>query len=912
MFSMFQDGKPSARIVVCPSAARAEYRAAEELQRVVRRMSGVDLQIVNEAGNTNNIFIGRAANGMEGDLSEDNLGYDGYLIKSTEKKLVLTGRQPYSSLYAVYHLLERHMACGFFEEGEQIPRKDSFSITDTEVVSKPRFTWRIYFANMQDAYSGMRWWTWKEFKPWVDYLAKKRFNIIESGNIADCCGIGALAAAKLGIDIVLTDWQKARIKLLRQVFDYARESGIRILFRMHLHVGTPNAEPGFSPYVDGRQLQEFIDRYQAKTGEAIAVVPLEWCGESEIVLDPRDPVTGRFATAVVESYGEALGTDHLYGLWLPTEEVWSEDDPVKTAELTHASVHEMTDAIKAGDERAILFSPRVCTDNPTAEAQAKAVREAGLPVIGNMFLNHSGRMYDFLRTDYYWGLPWTTGMCGQCGRETNPNGDIKTAILNARSLADHPKAFNLRGFMVSSETNHRNVMTMDLYAEICWNPADVDPDDYVKRWNRRRYGAEAEKTWPAVRLFADSIMSYFDPCTHNGPLYRNWDGTGLHGLTAGSVKRLIGFLPDLHKILTILLSAHERLEHSPMYRFDLIDIGRTYLAGIFNDRLARTRKAFRARDRSAFESHAAEVEQIMHTIARCCSAHEQFRLKTHDDWAARWPDIIPGHDNRESNWITFTALISLENWQVLLDYLPEDYAELVLHYFLPRVQGYLQKMRDHLETGKEISGRLVDRGTDVDLPSRVANWSTPTGNTPWSPYGDTCEPELTDGDEALALELITNGSVSGKYPYYEGSLKTLVSHMLDTYPPPDDIAEILAEEDYVPAGHRTVLAGMPGETIEGFNVPGFVERVEVPAPIKTHVSVRAIRKEYNIARGEIALYLVTVPPEILLTRQENQPAESDGRDVAVFTFAVDGKSYRLTHDSGTDTDVASVVIRQES
>ena len=525
-----------------------------------------------------------------------------------------------------------------------------------------------------------------------------------------------------------------------------------------------------------------------------------------------------------------------------------------------------------------------------------------------MFLNHAGRMYDFLRCDYYWGLPWSTGMCGQCGRETNPNGDVRTAIDNARSLADHPRASNLQGFMVSSETNHRNVMTMDLYAELSWNPADLEPDAYVERWNRRRYGPAAAETRPAVRIFADTIMSYFDPCTHNGPLYRNWDGTLLPGLTSGSVKRLIGFLPALHDLLEILLSQYDELGDSPMYRFDLVDIGRTYLAGIFNHRLAGARKAFRAGDRERFERMAEETERVMLAMARYCSAHEQFRLKTHDDWAARWPEIVPGHANRESNWITFTALISLENWQVLLDYLPEDFAEMIVHYFLPRVRQYLDRMRTLMDRGEDISERLVDRDSDVDLPSRVANWSTPRGNAPWSAYGDTCEPELTGEDEALALRLIKAGSVSGRYDFYEGPLDALVREMLDAFPPPGDIEEILAEEDYAPPGNRLVLHGVPGETIEGFNVPGFVERVEVPRALHGIIAVREVRREYNIARGEIALYQVTVPPEIELTRREDEPAPSDGHDVAVFTFVAGGAAYKVWFDSGTDLDVASFIV----
>ena len=465
---------------------------------------------------------------------------------------------------------------------------------------------------MQSAYSGMRWWTWDELKPWIDYLVKKRFN---SMGLEMSCGIIPLTAAKLGIGMERTAWQKERAKLMRRVLEYARELGITIAYGITPNCGKGYGVPGFAPYSDGEQLKEFVRLYAEKHNYEIKTIPLNWCGMQNIVLDPTDPVTKEFLTAMVQAYAAELGTDHVYGMWTPTEESWAEEDLEKANAATYAAVMEMIGVIKAGDPEARIWSPRVCVDNPTAEAQARAVRDAGLPVHGNMFLNHAGRMYDFLRTDYYWGLPWTTGMCGQCGRETNPNGDVRAAIENAQQLVNNPKAANCIGFMVSSETNHRNVMTMDLYAELSWDPNDLDPEEYPKRWNARRYG---------------------------------------------------------------------------------------------------------------------------------------------------------------------------------------DSAELVEHYFLPRVRLYMQKMRELIETGNDISGRLVDRGSDVDLPSRIADWATPQGNAPWSAYGDTCEPELTAGDEDLAHELICAGSVIGKYDFYEGPLDALVRELLDRYPVPDDLDAIMAEPDHAP------------------------------------------------------------------------------------------------------------------
>ena len=152
--------------------------------------------------------------------------------------------------------------------------------------------------------------------------------------------------------------------------------------------------------------------------------------------------------------------------------------------------------------------------------------------------------------------------------------------------------------------------------------------------------------------------------------------------------------------------------------------------------------------------------------------------------------------------------------------------------------------------------------------------------------------------------------MSGRYDFYEGPLDALVGEMLDAYPPPEDIKEILAEEDYAAPSNRLVLHGVPGESIEGFNVPGFVERVVVPRELHDIITVREVRSEYNIARGQIALYQVTVLPAVNLTRHVDEPAPSDGHNVAVFSFNAEDAEYRVWFDSGTELDVASIVVKK--
>ena len=908
MFVICDEAIARAQIVIHPEASPVEVHAAEELKEFIHKMTGKELPVTDDTRGENlPIFIGTAVPERTVSETRQDLSVDGFAIHCDEKQLSLFGAQPRSSLYAVYHLLEHHLGCGFFEDGDQVPTSEILEVGPISEHSTPRFGVRIFEGPMP-LYSGGLWWTWEEFRPWLDWMAKKRFNVLYANRLL-YCGLSALAARRMGVDIPLTDFQKERLRLLRRAFDYARLLGMRIFYTVDTHIADTRGMPGASPHADGKQLLEFIRRYPEQTGRRVPTYSTTWCGLTNTIIDIRDDVGQEFIRATVGAIEEHLGTDHMYQMWFPTEESVSGMDPDAAVRITYDQVFTTIDAIRSADPLAEIWSPRVCTDNPTAEAQARAVRDAGLPVHGNYFLHLPGRPYDFLQCDYYWKLPWSTGMCVECGRETNPNGDIRTAVLNAREVANSPETANCVGFHVSTETIHRNLMSMDLYGKLAWNPNSVNPEEFIRRWSHRRYGPVAGGPLvDAVTLYVEALLSGHDMATHHGPLYRNWDGTQLPGLTSSSVKRLIGRLPDLEAVLRMMLDQHEHLEGSPLYRFDLVDLGRTYLAAIFNDRLARARAALRSGRFAEVERHSREAEDIMHSIAAVCGAHPEFRLATYDANSHRWPQVIPGVDNAETNWITFTALISIDHWQVLLDYMAEDYAEIIEHYYLPRVKLYLDKLRELARNEEDVSGRLVDRGTDSDLPSRVADWATPDGLVPWSAHGDTCEPELTEGDETLALELIRAGSVGGKFDFYEGDIEPFIRSMLDRYPPPDDFDRVASELDEVQKGNRRALTGKPGDRSFGLICPGFVEKVDVPQELEHMVIVESARTEYNISRGEVSLYSVRVIEHVQVERLDDVQSPAGDRNLAVFGFSVMGRDYSMTYDPGTATSVAALRI----
>lgn len=163
-------GKRVERIVIGAHASEVERFAAQQLQTYLGEISGGagtgdaghlpiiqsdDPETLPGAG----IVLGQSASdpgvarlcaaaGLKVDAAA--LGDDGYRIQRLGSTLLLTGPQPRSSLFAVYHLLE---SCGvrFFgyraRGGEIVPHHDPVEIPDLTVVEKPAMKYRFVSAN---------------------------------------------------------------------------------------------------------------------------------------------------------------------------------------------------------------------------------------------------------------------------------------------------------------------------------------------------------------------------------------------------------------------------------------------------------------------------------------------------------------------------------------------------------------------------------------------------------------------------------------------------------------------------------------------------------------------------------------------------------------------------------------------
>ncbi len=146
---LVRDGKTRHTIVISASAPPAERRAAEELRRFVREMSGAELTVRDDSRAVRGpmVLIGRSRllQRVAPDLRVEALGAEEFVIEERRGHLVIAGGGERGTMYGVYEFLERLGCRWFTAEVTKIPRLKTISIAGLRVRQAPAFEYREPF-----------------------------------------------------------------------------------------------------------------------------------------------------------------------------------------------------------------------------------------------------------------------------------------------------------------------------------------------------------------------------------------------------------------------------------------------------------------------------------------------------------------------------------------------------------------------------------------------------------------------------------------------------------------------------------------------------------------------------------------------------------------------------------------------
>ena len=144
--NLIKEGKSEYVIVRSENATSVEILACEELQSYLKKISGTEVKIVTDkqAASGKEIVVGKTNREKKGDFDRTALTEDGFVIKTTDKKVWLVGGGNRGTLYSVYTFLEEYLGVRYYTKDiEKVPTTKTVAIPDIkEDKQVPSVRWR--------------------------------------------------------------------------------------------------------------------------------------------------------------------------------------------------------------------------------------------------------------------------------------------------------------------------------------------------------------------------------------------------------------------------------------------------------------------------------------------------------------------------------------------------------------------------------------------------------------------------------------------------------------------------------------------------------------------------------------------------------------------------------------------------
>ena len=124
LFRLADNGQTNYRIVMPAEPTPTEQIAVDELAKYLKLISGATFEVVddNSAETDAEIVVGfgRRTEALLPGYDYEELGYDGFVIKTVGSKLIIAGGKKRGTMYAVYSFLEDVLGCRWWTPTEEL------------------------------------------------------------------------------------------------------------------------------------------------------------------------------------------------------------------------------------------------------------------------------------------------------------------------------------------------------------------------------------------------------------------------------------------------------------------------------------------------------------------------------------------------------------------------------------------------------------------------------------------------------------------------------------------------------------------------------------------------------------------------------------------------------------------------
>ena len=425
-------------------------------------------------------------------------GHDAYRIVSKGSGVAITGSNLLSVWYGLYDLLERCGDCGWFWDGDVVPKKDEIDLSGLDVHEESRFEYRgiRYFAHRGLTRFQAEHWGFDDWKREIDWCLKKRLNLfmLRIGQddlfqkaFPDVCAYPdaskPLPGTGRGFDNRSLFWPlQFRGELRKKVMDYAFERGMM----------APE-DFGTMTHWYSRTPQDFLDKMKPDFMPQATGLYGEPSG---LVWDIRKPkwmdAYWRLTDASIREYGRE-GLLHTIGV---AERRLSKNRAENLA-LKVKWTNMLLDEAKRrhpGSTRLLAGWDLYCMKTPDA------VREFLSHIPEDVVIwDYEADAYErtnFTEWDVIGRRPYTFGIFMAYESGLDPRMDYARVIARQRAIENDDRCV---GYILWPESSHVDSMGLEYFTKNAWNADRTDVGALVRGYCERRYpegeASRMERLW---------------------------------------------------------------------------------------------------------------------------------------------------------------------------------------------------------------------------------------------------------------------------------------------------------------------------------------------------------------------------------------------------------------------------------
>ena len=262
--------------------------------------------------------------------------------------------------------------------------------------------------------------------------------------------------------------------------------------------------------------------------------------------------------------------------------------------------------------------------------------------------------------------PWVYCMLNNFGGRMGLHGhmdNLVSGVVNAANTAE-----KLTGIGITPEGSQNNPVLYDLLFETVWcddasqNLTEIDTADWLKKYVRRRYGAESGNAYEAMQILENTV---YKASLNN--LGQGAPESYINARPATSIKAastwgnaVISYdMEELERAAKLLLKDYDLLKDSDGYLYDVADILKQVLSNSSQKYHTAMVDALNARDLEAFTKASDDFLKLIDKVEQVLGTREEFLLGT---WVNRAKALAAETDDFTADLYEFNAKALVTTW----------------------------------------------------------------------------------------------------------------------------------------------------------------------------------------------------------------------------------------------------------